>query len=254
MSWIPQNNFSKLVEHQLGVPLKVPSEGEYGEYDVLMIYGNKESIPTTIPAATVSVEDNNEKINFQTTIPYIGDAQIATENCDQINVILTNTFTPHHHCIAIVPQYESQYVQKLIRPAYKRKESNPPTEKTNAVQPFQYVSRFHRIKHPNSIYPIPTNTTTRKHWNLLNKFFTNIDTVLSELQIILQRIAINNNVIVMVCNYGQSIMIQNFICSAQSKGYDLSNLIVFATDIETYNFVTSYNISAYYDRGVSNDV
>ena len=54
----------------------------------------------------------------------------------------------------------------------------------------------------------------------------------------------------MLCNHGQSVLLINFVCSARARNIDLSNLLVFTTDLETTDLVTSLGLTAYYDQGV----
>jgi hypothetical protein len=78
-----------------------------------------------------------------------------------------------------------------------------------------------------------------------------MEEVLAELKPILERVAVDNTVIVLVCNFGQSELLLNFICSAKSRGFDLGRVILFATDEETKELAEAHGIAAYYDHRVS---
>jgi hypothetical protein len=43
----------------------------------------------------------------------------------------------------------------------------------------------------------------------------------------------------------------NFACSARSRGLDISNVLVFATDEETKKLAESIGLASYYDERVS---
>ena len=49
----------------------------------------------------------------------------------------------------------------------------------------------------------------------------------------------------MVCNFGQSELLANFICSAKARKIDISSVLLFATDNETYLLAKSLGITAY---------
>ena len=58
----------------------------------------------------------------------------------------------------------------------------------------------------------------------------------------------------MVCNFGQAELLMNFVCSAKSRGLDVSNILVFTTDQETTDLVTALGLTAYYDQRNFGDI
>jgi hypothetical protein len=52
----------------------------------------------------------------------------------------------------------------------------------------------------------------------------------------------------MVCNYGQSELLINFYCSATFRGFDLGQVLVFCTDLETKALAERLGLVAFYDR------
>ena len=60
-----------------------------------------------------------------------------------------------------------------------------------------------------------------------------------------------NTIIVMTCNMGQSELLVNFVCNAHSKGYDLSNVLVFPTDQSTKELAEGLGLATFYDEKVS---
>jgi hypothetical protein len=243
MARVPKDNFAKAFSKQLGVPLE-PSFGNHR--DIFLMYDKVTALPNNSSSFYSRSENKGER--GVDTIPLIDSPEEATENCDQINIVLTQPGNNRRQCVAILPEYESFYVQKLMRT-----ETNSFGKKiavTNVSVPFQYVSRFQRLGDQEELYPIPQRDQTKRHWSMLQKYFASADIVLDELKMILSKISINNTVIVMVCNYGHSALLSNFICSARARNLDISNLIVFATDQETADLVASYGLTAYYDQGV----
>lgn len=210
-------------KYDMGVPL---DRGGAGSEELLMLYGNTKTIPkkhggdlNVVPE--MSVED-------------------AVEPCEYMNVVLTDHGT-RNQCVAIIPQYESYHVQKWMRLDEKSK-----IDKTKELR---LVSRGQKHGH-NEFFP-PTENDTRKHWEMLQQYLKNVDDVLEDLKPILKKIAVDNTVIVMVVNFGQSELLMNFVCAARSRGFDLDNVIVFTTDKESTDLVTALGLTAYYDKRVS---
>ena len=64
------------------------------------------------------------------------------------------------------------------------------------------------------------------------------------------KIARNNAVVVLTCNMGQSVLLMNFACSAQRRGFDLGNILVFPSDVETKEIAEGLGLTTYYDEKV----
>jgi hypothetical protein len=233
MARVPKDDFANAFSKQLGVPFE-PSFGNHR--DILLLYDKANALPNDSSSFYSRSDNKGERV--VDTIPLIDSPEQATENCDQLNIVLTQPGNNRRQCVAILPEYESFYVQKLMRT-----ETNSFGKKiavTNVSVPFQYVSRYQRLGDQEELYPIPQSDETKRHWSMLQKYFASVDIVLDELRAILSKIAINNTLIVMVSNYGHSALLSNFICSAHARNHDISNLIVFATDQETADLVASY--------------
>jgi hypothetical protein len=94
----------------------------------------------------------------------------------------------------------------------------------------------------------PSLETTKVYWEILQRYLAAFEENIKKLEPIVQPIAIQNTVIVMVCNFGQSELLMNFICHAKRRNLDLSNVLIFATDEETRDLVASMNIAVFYDE------
>ena len=132
---------------------------------------------------------------------------------------------------------------------------------------FELIATTHK---PNGYidFRIPSwDDETMVFWQILQTYLTHVSVVQKEiLEIITMSMNVvhdndadttNNNryymdstVIVMVCNYGQSELLMNFVCTARSQHIDLSNILVFTTDLETTNIVTALGLHCYYDQRV----
>ena len=96
----------------------------------------------------------------------------------------------------------------------------------------------------------PNAVQQNKMMELLSLYLKNLEDVKAELSEILKRIAVDNTVIVMVCNFGQSELLVNFVCAAHARGFDISNVIVFTTDQETDDLARGLGLTTYYDHRV----
>lgn len=89
-----------------------------------------------------------------------------------------------------------------------------------------------------------------KHRDTLLKYLTSYDTIKNELGDILRKIAKHNTVVVTTVNTGQVELLMNFICASRSKGFDLSNLIVFPTDEYSRDIAVGMGVATYYAEKV----
>jgi hypothetical protein len=214
--------------HQVdvGVPMDLPTDGDS---DVLILYSRQQALP-----------DGYAKAARGSPIPPL-DMSTAVENCDVLNVLLTD-HGKRNQCIAIVPQYESYHVQKWMR--WGRRE-------IDRTQPLQLVSRglqTNGVDH----FLSPTKKNMMDNWQYLTTYFAAFDGVLKELKPLVEKVATpHRTVTVMVCNFGQSELLANFVCSAKSRQLDISSILVFATDLETKELAEALGLTAFYDKQVS---
>lgn len=225
MSTVDKQDFINLIDP--GVPIDPPSNGAN---DVLMLYTSSKALPKT---KSITKTGDNPKIPMADAI----------ENCNQVNVVLNDHSGFRKQCIAIVPQYESYHIQKWMRVS---SEKNADLSKL----PLQLVSRG-ALETGRDAFKPPKESDSRQHWELLQTFLKNFDDVLADLKPILEKIAKNKTVIVMVCNFGQSELITNFVCASRTRNLDISNVIVFAADTETKELAEGLGLTAYYDHRVS---
>jgi hypothetical protein len=221
MSRIDRSEFVKLYDP--GVPLDPSTDGAS---QVLLIYANAKVTPT-------SMTNYNE-------IPELS-AREALEHCDQMHVALLDHGV-RNQCLALVPQYESFHLQNWMRMSNK-------TGELDKTADFRLVSRGHKTNGRNEFDP-PALIESRKHWKMLQQYFDSVDDVLAELRPILAKIAQHNTVVVMVVNFGQSELLLNFVCAAQSRNLDLSNIIVFTTDQEATDLANGMGLTTYFDQRV----
>lgn len=231
MSTVDRDDFAQLFD--TGVPLN-PSSRKNDK--VLLLYG-KDALPS--------------KGQSLTDISYIDNVEEAVQNCNYVSLILTQP-KRDDQCIAIMGQYNSYHVHKFMRVADAKPNAGTSTATVNASLPLKLVRRGTDPYHPFTT-KTPTLKQTKQYWNsTLREYFTNLDSYLTELKPILKKVALCKTVIVMMCNRGQAELLMNFVCNANKKGFDLSGIVVFATDPETADIAEGLDLSTFYNEQVCN--
>lgn len=225
LAQVPKDEFVQLLDP--GVPLDASKEGADR---VLLLYSNDKALPDKMKKNRGGAND-------------VMTATEALQNCGQVNLILADNVGRRKQCFAVVPQYESYHIQKWER-------LDPTSGELSLKHPLQLVSRGHADKGKEEFKP-PRPLDLKVHWDILKQFFDSADVVMAELKPILQKIARNNTVIVMVANFGQSELLMNFVCAAKARKLDMSHIIVFTTDTETTDIANGHGLATYFDKRVS---
>lgn len=230
---VPRTEFAQL--YDIGVPLDPTTPNNE---EVLLLYNTPESLPN-------QKRHQRRQENSKGQIVKYDNAKVATSQCHTLKVVLTDP-RRKHHCLAIMGQWESYHVHKFMRlPEYNVGQR---ILGMNASLPLRYVSRTHRDDGKWSY--LPTERNMKEFDALLVKYLTNFQLVLKELKPIAERVAKGNDntIIVMVCNFGQSELLLNFVCSARARGFDLTHVLVFCTDTETKLLAEGLGLTAFYDQ------
>ncbi len=204
--------------------------------EVLILYNTPKALPSDATNRHMVQYENGDGISLLS----VDD---ATENCDTMNVINTNNPGTTNQCLAIVGNYESYHVQRWMRLPEKN------GEKIDSSVPLRAVSRGHGKNGSRQFVP-PREHHIKQHWDVLQKYFENLDSVLAKLKPIAQKIATENTIIVMTCNMGQSELLMNFVCNARSKGLSLNNILVFPTDKATKELAEGLGLTTFFDEKV----
>jgi hypothetical protein len=201
--------------------------------EVLILYGSENSLPT------------NYSMDGSTVVPQqrISD---ATENCDVMKIIVmspkpkrpkSRAETEYKQCTAIMGNWESHHVHK-----WKRRERK-------GIKELEYV--------PAQRVELPSREETRASNSDLQAYLSVYEDAREKLRPVADKVARGGNtkgklgpIIVMVANHGQSQFFINFVCAAKSRGLDISRVLLFATDQETYHLAESMGIAVFYDDRV----
>lgn len=221
MSLTPRDDFT--TQFDLGVPLDPTTERNS---HVLMVYNTDSALPHAIGKR-------------QTSLPLLSVAD-ATENCDYLHILLTDHSTKRRQCTAFLGQMESFHIQKWMRLPLTKGKLDP-------ALPLRPVNRGAQSNGRLSV-TISANLTKAYWQTILADYLLNYDAVLEELRPIAAKVARKNTIVVLTCNFGQSELLLNFICNARAHHLDLSHVLVYVTDVETYELVSAMNVAVFYDR------
>ena len=237
MAKTTKKEFASIFDY--GTPLD--DKIDLGASEVIILYSHKDALPFSLDPdrknATVYDDGNG--------IPMLGTRD-ATENCDSLNVVVTRAMGRLHQCVAIMEGYESYHIQRWMRIS---EESNLQGAKFNKNLPLRHVSRGMQSNGEDNFHPPPTSVI-EEHWKLLRQYLTTVDEVLEQLRPIAKHVAKDNTIVVMVCNMGQSTLLVNFVCSARARDFDVSSVLVFATDEDTLHVAQGLGLAAFYDEKV----
>ena len=232
-----KQDFVNMVD--IGVPVDLPSQGDE---EVIVIYNKEKALPNHYEDNPTGHGMNSDGGN----IPLLS-MEDTVQHCDYLNVILTDRSGSRNQCVALIPQYESYHVQKWMRMEPKELGGDG---KLDSSRPLHQVSRGYQSNGVEQFAP-PAKKHIRQNWELLEKYFHEFDNALANLKPLVEKIATpDKTVIVMVCNFGQSELLVNFVCAAKSRQLDISPILVFATDKETKELAESLGLTAYYDEKV----
>jgi len=202
---------------------------EAANSEVLIIYNNKKSVPTAQREQTIFDDgDGFPKLNVDD----------ATQNCENLHVVSTKAAWDAPQCLAIVGQYSSFHIHQWMRIDGKKADMSLPLKPVSRGQMASGKDEF----------AVPGLAAIRKGWNFLSLYMKNFAQISSELRPIVRRVAnANKTIIVMVANLGHADLLINFVCNARAKNFDISNILVFVTDKETYNIAIGLGLAAYHD-------
>lgn len=221
---IPRADF--IEEYDIGVPWDEPI---LGAKDVLLLYGSETSFP----------EGHADQDGKFWTVPY-QTALNATVNCNTMKVILVKPGQANS-CIAVVGQWDSFHLHNLMRLNADDTSGGP---KFRPDYPLRVVSRRHQLSGRKMQFPL--SHQTRLFWSMLIEYLQKMEATLERLKPIATEVAGDGNtVVVMVCNFGQSELLFNFVCSARARGLDLSTILLFATDAGISELAKSLGIATF---------
>lgn len=215
--------------YDFGVPINSGAENE----DILMIYDSTRALP--------SDKDIAHAAQYSDDIPHVS-AVDATANCETMNVMFVKN-PGRRQCMAIVGgQYQGYHIQRWMRLV-----GSGAHGKIDASVPLKQVSRMTKSDGYDELL-LPKTKQLALHREILMSYLTNLNDLQEELKAILTKIAINNTVVVMTVNKGQSELLLNWYCSAKSRGFDTSNVLLFPTDQFSKDLADGLGLATVYDE------
>jgi hypothetical protein len=221
-----------------GAPME-KGDGTAAE-DTIILYNTIKSIPTSNPDHSDAVQYGTNGGGDESFIQKLSTEE-ATENCDTMNVVTVGNPGNTKQCTVLVNNYENYHTQRWIRVTKELK------GKIDHNEPLRSVGRGYTSNGMKTFVP-PDDRSIKKHWKTLYRYLDTLDDVISKLSPIAKKVAKDNTIIVMTCNMGQSELLMNFVCGAKSRGFDLSNILVFPTDVETKDLAEGLGLATFYDE------
>lgn len=175
-------------------------------------------------------------------IPFYSNVEDATKKCGELLVAALDHGSDTKKCLAVVNSYPSYHLARFMRHGGDLGSKN-----FDWAQPLRHSGRGRTSKGAMSFKP-PDKNNIFKNWNNLQRYIGARESTHGELKPILERVARDNTVIVMVCNIGQAVLLVNFVCQARRSGFPLENLLVFSTDEKTHKLMTGLGVESYYDE------
>jgi hypothetical protein len=227
MARIEKDNFRTTYDY--GYPV-LPERIHSGANDeVLILYASETARPASFDKSSGSV-------------PRYSSAEEATANCEVMSVVVTNAGDNPNRCLVVMDHYENHHIEKWQRIG---KDGSPPPPLK--VVPKGMNPVHGRITDDTDIKP-PGKVANSVMFSDLKTYFTYMQPNLAKLGAVLKPIAVQNTVIVMVCNKGQANMLLNFVCSAKSRGLSLEHVVIFATDAEAAAIAKSLGLATFLDE------
>jgi hypothetical protein len=201
--------------------------------EVLIFYDSDRSLPNNVVKARAATNNEVEPPLFQNALE-------ATQNCAVMSVLVTGKTEGYETmgmCVVIRDHYSSNLVERWQRVTPNAslqvvpRTYRPPTQEWDKLD----------------MAP-PGKEATKSFFRDLNTYLDSFHKTSVKLDAILKPIAINNTVVVMICTRGQAILLMNFACSARAKGFQLSNVVVFATDVKTEKIAQSMGLTTFRDE------
>ena len=217
-----------------GVPPTLASDTQ--DLDSLILYNKNEAIPTDENLAKAARYEDPTK-----PLPILS-ARKATENCDTMNVVLMNNPGNTRQCFALVGgQYQSYHIQRWMRRPDASGALDP-------KMPLKLTSRGWAANGKQAFIP-PKERHVKNHEKLLTTYLSESEDMKFKLKEVLVKMD-QKTIVVLTCNFGQSELLMNFVCSARARGFDLRNVLVFPTDLETNELAEGMGITTFYEEKI----
>jgi hypothetical protein len=239
MASVPRNEF---VQNLTRLGLGIPFDSDSNENNqVVFMYGDASALPRNYRRA--SSEAGNQAI-----APLVS-VEAATENCDVVSVAVIGASDDNlRRCHALVGHQgvDGYHLHRLMR-LRPPKPNSLTAGSLDPEAPLRLVSRLH-FRDGEHAGPTPSEKQSKLFRTVLGRYLDNLDRVLEKLRPVVSAAAMNNTVVVMTCNFGQSEILMNFACGARRRNLDLSPVVVFAADPETRDLAMGLGLRTFYDE------
>jgi len=235
VSRIRKEEFIKTFDY--GLPDITDRERQAGQSEVLLLYNTEAAVPS-------SASDNAG--GFAGPLLSVKE---ATQKCKTLNIVSigdpkeSSDMFVGAQCLALVGHEQMYHVQRFVK-----------SDNDNFGLVQREIIKERKTGNYAGRYMFETEneetSPARLHREFLAKYLPYVDTLKARLKPVLESIAINNTVVVMVCNKDQSSLLHNFACACLAKGIQLDNVVVFPTDKDTSSLAQELGFATFYDEEV----
>jgi len=198
-----------------------------GNHDVLMLYDSPGALPD----------------NFKDNLQHYSSATEATSNCRYLRVLTLDVETDEPVCLAIQgnnaePHY---FVHKWLqqpdgtfRAASRYEEPLPPPPSSSSS--VHKSSKQQKKRSPLADPPKPVLVTAAN--KILQQYLSHYTNYTLQLKALVEPIAEDNTLVVMVCNRAHIDLLLNYACAARHRNVLPSNVVVLSMDEDTHRAAT----------------
>jgi Nucleotide-diphospho-sugar transferase len=265
---VPATTLSKLIvgaattdlnDFVHALPLGSPLNGNYrvmsnGSKDVLLLYVSASALPEH--ADDYLTQSSNGRSIWSGV-----KLEEATRNCRQIKHVVSNTRAfarSHRSCVAVVGRggrsSESFHIQKWKRPNSAKGTQGAAVVKPRSVA-WNLAGRYEYIddRSFNAGMRIVPRAKTQVLSRLeIQSYLGVFESALDALRPLAAAVAnagndkVKGSVIVLVTNYGHSVLLRNYVCASRAVGMDTDKILVVATDRSTLELGRSLGVATFY--------
>ena len=248
MGIISRKQFARVFD--TGYVLDKKNKKEKGNDKVLLLYANPEGNNHTRTNA------DGKDVRFSPSLHELSVDDVARQ-CKTVKVVLIDPKPDNGECIAIQGQWASNHVHKFKRKKIKRTTSEKERDAERGIDSEEEEDRYTYKYAAGRQMILPTADQQEANRRILLMYLKHYPDALEKLRPIAELASRGGTmdgdkmpVIVLLSNYGQSKFLMNYVCSARARGIDLSRVLLFATDKETYGLGQELGLAVFYDETI----
>lgn len=248
MGIISRKQFARVFD--TGYVLDKKNKKEKGNDKVLLLYANPEGNNHTRAGA------DGKDVQSSPSLHELSVDDVARQ-CKTVKVVLIDPKPDNGECIAIQGQWASNHVHKFKRKKIKKttseKERKVGLGIDNEDEQDLYAYKYSAGRQ----MMLPTADQQEANRRILLLYLKHYPDALERLRPIAELASRGGSmdgdkmpIIVLLSNWGQSKFLMNYVCTARARGIDLSRVLLFATDKDTYGLGQDLGLAVFYDETI----